>query len=299
MKNSNQFTSGDYADVPLPEVQSGCLKVFQSLGAHRDQIVVIGGLVPAFLVESSQKHSGDPLESHVGTRDVDIGFSLGIVEEGSYDQIVERLRESGFERDENKAGNPTNHRWITGEGLSRVQIDFQIPADDESAPPGRMQNLTGDLSAVVTPGLELAFQDARTISLEGETFEGDRLEREINICGPASLIILKGLAINERNKWKDYYDIFYVLRNWPGGIEDLAGKIIELHGDDEQDHIRTCNENLERDFQSMGHIGPRNIIRFIYGEGFEDQLDDEQEQILRQSQILVENLCSRIKSDLS
>ncbi len=232
MPDSNQLTSDDYADVSLPDVKSGCLKVFQSLGALRDQIAVIGGLVPTLLIESSQEHSGDPLEFHVGTRDVDIGFSLGIVEEGAYDQIVERLRESGFERDENKDGNPTNHRWITGEGLYRIQIGFQIPADEESAPPGRMHNLTGDLSAVVTPGLELAFQDDRTISLEGETLEGGRLKREIHICGPASLIILKGLAINERDKWKDYYDIFYVLRNWPDGIEDLAGKIIKLHTHD-------------------------------------------------------------------
>lgn len=300
MPDFNQFTSYDYEDVSLPDVKSGCLKVFQSLGAFQGQIVVIGGLAPALIIDQSKEQKDpDPVKRHVGTRDVDIGLSLGIVEEQSYDHIVRRLRESGFQRDQNNQGNPTNHRWITNTGSHHIQIDFQIPADEQSPSPGRVQNLTPELSAIVTPGLHLAFQDARTKRLEGETPEGDRVSRDIQICGPASLITLKGLAIHERNKWKDYYDIFYVLRNWPDGFEDIAEKTIELHQYDEDNHVRSCIDHLGRDFDTDDHVGPRNVARFIMGEAIDDQPSEERDQLIRQSRLLVDRYCSIVESGLS
>lgn len=109
--DSKAWTVQEYKDTSLSRVKSGCLQVFHSLGALQEDLILIGGLAPALLVDQTEgKEIQDPSVSHVGTRDVDIGISLGIVEEQTYDRIPERLRQSGFKRDKNKKGNSTNHR---------------------------------------------------------------------------------------------------------------------------------------------------------------------------------------------
>ena len=155
-----------------------------------------------------------------------------------------------------------------------------------------MQNLTGKLSAIVTPGLELAFEDTRNQIIEHETPGGDRIEREIQTCGPASLLVLKGLAIHEREKWKDYYDIFYLLRNWPEGTEDIAEQMIKLKRFDKGGNVKTCMENLRLDFQSIDHVGPRNVARFFFGEELGTLQIENQEidQLRRQAEVLVNEL---------
>lgn len=177
-------------------------------------------------------------------------------------------------------------------------MDFQIPADDQSPSPGSVHNLTEDLAAIVTPGLELAFDDIRRITLDHTSPKGDKITREIQVCGPASLLILKGLAIKERDKLKDYYDIFYILHNWSGGVEKIAERTNDLQQFDDQGHIPASIENLERDFQDMEHVGPRSVARFLFGEDFDKNPEQEQDQLLRQSQLLVERFWKSVKSSL-
>jgi hypothetical protein len=296
MPDSKSWIAREYQEQSISTVKSCCLKVFQALGAFREQIIVIGGLVPALIIDQSQvEDKEDPVQAHVGTFDVDVGFSLGIVLEEAYDDVVKRLERSGFERDNNNEGNPTNHRWMTGKGSAGVTVDFQIPEDDETPPPGKLQRLTGKLSAIVTPGLELAFDNSNIIELEGRTPEGDRVVRKINICSPSGLLLLKGLAIGEREKWKDYYDIFYVLRNWAGGDEEVAEGMVELFQLDEQNNVKTCVKNLKRDFKSMDHVGPRNVARFFVGQELPNDPDPDLELLMRQAQITVENFTKRIE----
>ncbi|MBS3789211.1 nucleotidyl transferase AbiEii/AbiGii toxin family protein [Candidatus Bipolaricaulota bacterium] len=295
MPDSRPWTIKEYRQESLTSVKAGCIKVFQALGAFRDYIVIVGGLVPALLIDQPKSNrNDDPAVSHVGTRDVDIGFSLGIIEYEPYRRIVERLGQSGFRRDKNEAGNLTNHRWITEDKDSTVTVDFQIPPDEKSPAAGKMQNITGKLSAIVTPGLRLAFKDTEKRIIEHKTPAGDQIEREIKTCGPASFLVLKALAINEREKWKDYYDIFYLLRNWPEGIKYIAEQLIQLKQFDRGSHVETCVTVLRRDFKSLDHVGPRNVARFFYGEDFQDlpNNDPDVDHLLRQSQLLVESLVS-------
>ena len=52
--------------------------------------------------------------------------------------------------------------------------------------------------------------------------EGGTNQVEIAVCSVPALLAMKGHALSKRYKRKDAYDIYYCVRNYPGGVEALA-----------------------------------------------------------------------------
>jgi len=100
-------TAEDYGPEDLRQVKAGCLEVATRLGGLLNEMVIVGGLVPALLVDLAQEGGEaetDPMKRHVGTRDIDLGFAVGLVEEGRYTEITTRLARCGFVPDRNEKG---------------------------------------------------------------------------------------------------------------------------------------------------------------------------------------------------
>ncbi len=72
------------------------------------------------------------------------------------------------------------------------------------------------------PGLHLAFRDRQRVALSGRTIRGEDATRDVWVCGPGSYVVLKALAFGSRGENKDAYDLFYVVRNFGSGVEDIA-----------------------------------------------------------------------------
>src|SRR3954451_18709002 len=83
------------------------------------------------------------------------------------------------------------------------------PDQDERV---RVHNLESDFGALITPGLQLAFDERVDIALDGHTLHGERVRRTIPVCGPAAFVVLKTLAFGDRAEPKDAYDLVYVIR---------------------------------------------------------------------------------------
>ena len=84
---------------------------------------------------------------------------------------------------------------------------------------------------------------------------------------------MKGMALNNRIKEKDAYDIYYVVRHFPGGIKRL---VQELHPYTEHGLIIEGFGNIREAFLSTDHFGPANVATFL---GSVDQ--DERDRIRR------------------
>lgn len=145
-------------------VSQTCLYVATKLGDILDELVVVGGLVPSLLVPEESLSGGEA--AHVGTMDLDLGLSLALLNADRYEELTARLRRAGFEPDVNEAGNPTSQRWkIEPSGHFKVTVDFVIPPSLDEDEGGKIRHIEKDFAAVITPGLHLAFQDRRRISL--------------------------------------------------------------------------------------------------------------------------------------
>jgi hypothetical protein len=264
----------DYTPEDLKLVQSGCLEVAVRFGDILDAVVVVGGMVPPLLVDLTRTRDAykeqNPIERHIGTQDLDLGFRIAVLDEERYREISRRLRQHKFEPDKNADGNFTNHRWKHTE-FEKLTLDFLISPVEESDTGGGIRNLENDFSAIIIPGLELAFQDIRQVELSGEMLNGSTVTRSIPVCGPGAFVVLKALAWRMRGAQKDAYDLFYIIRNYGEGPEAVANHLRPLLEYEDGEAVSAVNF-LAEDFKSPEGAGPIAVSEFVHGHGGDESL---------------------------
>lgn len=257
--------AADYAPGCNKLVRQTCLEVATRLGDFRAQMCVVGGLVPSLIIDQSRRAAG--VEAHIGTIDLDLGLSIVVLDDRLYEQIAKRLRDADFTPDVNPVGNLTTQRWRSKTG---VTVDFLIPPVDDTDRGGRLRNLEDDFAAIITPGLDLAFQDLQLVALRDALPSGGEATREIQVCGPAAFAVLKALAFDRRGKPKDAYDLFYVLRNHPDGAERIGRKIVTFG---ERADVHEAIAVLRRDFTTADSVGAVRVAEFLGGPNDDLQAD--------------------------
>jgi hypothetical protein len=126
-------------------------------------------------------------------------------------------------------------------------------ADDKG---GRLRNLEEGFAAVITPGLELAFQDRRLVTLSGETLHDETASREVWVCEAGAFTVLKALAFEGRGENKDAYDLIYLLQSYGSGIADVFRRLQPLLRNPSVNQAITI---LDRDFTGVDTVG---VVRF-------------------------------------
>lgn len=234
--------------------------------------VVIGGFVPSLLLPAGRLPRGT--QTHVGTRDLDLGLSLALRSEARAEEVERQLRRLAFRPDLNERQNPTRQRWIRTDGGRSITVDFMIEARGDERPP-QTASLTRDLGATVMPAIELAFRDQETVELEGVTLSGERASARVRCCGPGAFVVLKALAFLRRSKDhernKDAYDLDFVLKNYGAGPATVAERLRPLLDHDE---ARVAVGVLRDEWASAGARGPQRLALFLDRVGDEDLLND-------------------------
>lgn len=246
----------DYGDATA-RVGAACLDLATVLGSLLDSITVVGGLVPSLLIPEGDPAAG--FEPHPGTMDLDLGLSLAILDTQLYTEIARQLRGSGYRPALSPTGNERLQQWRAPG--SDVVIDFLIPRTTAGEQDGRIKPLEHDLGAVITPGLELVERDYQVVTLEGITLRGSQARRDIRVCGVGAYVVLKARAVHLRDKSKDAFDLFYILRNYGTGLEAVASALRPLL---DNEIAQEAMQWLSDDFATVGHIGPVRVALFRY-----------------------------------
>ena len=252
-------TAAEYSPQYVELVKSTCLYLATILGDFLDDLVVVGGLVPTLLIPEDSLPEDEPI--HVGTIDLDIGLHIAILNDQRYEGLTERLRRAGFENDVNDEGNVTRQRWINRKYGPSIKVDFLIQPINEGEEGGKLRSIERDFAAVITPGLHLAFRDREKIVLRGTTIAGEKATREIWVCGPGAFLVLKALAFRFRGENKDAYDIYFIIKNFGKGMEDIYHRLAPLLNDNVA--IRAL-DILRNDFTDPDATGPLRAAEFLY-----------------------------------
>jgi hypothetical protein len=262
-----------YSREETARVESTLLTVAVTLGAYFDRLCIVGGLVPSLLFDGDLDEDD---ERHVGSGDVDVGLHIGLLDDGDYAEVSERLRQEGFQPDTNNAGNPTLQRWRLED--AKVTIDFLIPPLPGQEDGQKLQKLEPDFAAIVTVGLDLAFDERHEVEIDGHTRHGEAATRTVPVCGPAAFVVLKSLAFDDRSEPKDAYDLVYAIRR--AGTAEIAA-LLERHADKDADVVRLALTRLDGNFASIDHTGPRRAAEFIRAEASNanDDAADAQGQV--------------------
>jgi hypothetical protein len=109
-------------------------------------------------------------------------------------------------------------------------------------------------------GADLALRFYQMVAIDGPMPEGGRNRVEIAVASIPALLAMKGFAIHGRHKQKDAYDIYYCVRNYPGGIDALAEAcrpLLTIEGG------KTGFQHIAEKFDTADGYGPTCVRRFV------------------------------------
>ena len=248
-------SAAEYDDRTTAAVKSVLIEIRQVLGDFCGKFVVVGGAVPWLLLIQADM-------PHIGTIDVDLGLDAAALGDGEYAQLVEVLKERGYEQrtDLRRFQLARTVRTVDGGDDIEVVVDFLMPRDAEiskNSPP-----LVSEFAVQGAHGIELALQFPTTVALEGNMPDGRRTRAHVAVASIPALLAMKGYAIHGRLENKAAYDIYYAVRNFPGGIDGLVEATRPLL---REHSARKAYSFISEKFRDVDDFGPVTVRRFVEG----------------------------------
>lgn len=245
-------TLKDYSPIEVQAARTVLLELARLLGEYRQDVILVGGWVPELLFPEAEL-------IHVGSLDVDLALNHRRLDDAGYRTIHELL--VGREYYQKPGGQPFQYfrEVSTSDGQKVVvQVDFLA---GEYGGPGRKhrsQRVFG-MQPRKARGCDLAFSETTTILLEGQLPDGPIDSAVINVVDVTAFIIMKAMALNDRLKEKDFWDIYFCLRSYPGGTAALAERFKPIL---QNGLVREGLQIIADKFASVDHYGPAAVAAF-------------------------------------
>lgn len=236
-------------------VEHVLLEIWSGLGEYREHFVLVGGLVPRYLVPQNQPN----IPKHCGTLDVDLAVSLAVADVRAYASIRARLERMGLEPGINMRGNEQRHSFIMSREGGPVVVDCLTTKYD--GPSELVRAVESQLSAIQVEGLGLALIDPVKVLITGKTLTGGIVTETLRVCRPVPFVVLKALAYESRSEGKDVNDLVYVLQHAEGGIARVARTVRDVERN--APSFARALDSLRRNFESPAHDGPVRYAQFL------------------------------------
>jgi hypothetical protein len=242
-------TRRDYLNEPVEAARSVMIELVHLLGEYRTGLVVIGGWVPELLLPNLEK-------PHVGSIDVDLALDHRAIHAEIYRTIQELLLSRGYLQGK----QPFIFHWkvkVRGREVT-VQVDL-LAGEYQGTGKGRRHQRIQDIQARKVRGCDLAFMNPVEITVAGELPGGGKDSVKIQVASLVAFLVMKGMALDDRLKEKDAWDIYYCVKNYPGGLDALAHEL-KLHTG--HGLVREGLQKIAKHFASESHVGPTSVADF-------------------------------------
>jgi len=252
-------TRRDYAAEGAEAARSVMIELAHLLGEYRKYLVIIGGWVPELLFPGY----------HVGSMDVDLAIDHRRLPEEGYKTVQELLRSRGYRQ--GKQSFSFLRDVPMGERMITVQVDLLAGEYAGTGRSHRHQRVQ-DVLARKVRGCDIAFDDPKEVTIEGKLPGGGEDSVRVQVASVVSFLVMKGMALDERMKEKDAWDIYYCVRNYPGGLDALAEELRSHIG---HALVREGLEKIAKHFASAKQVGPKYVADF-------DEVSDPEDRELLQ-----------------
>ena len=246
----------DYSSGQVEAASRTLIELCSLFEQYEDDIRLVGGWVPYLMFPNS---------GHVGSLDVDLLINHLTLKEVSYETIEKILLRNGYHKHPKKFF--TFIRRFEIEGVSYdVDVDILAGMYGGTTDNRRSQHVQGIKALKATAG-NFAFEfKPQMIPLEAVRPDGAMDHGVIRVVGVVPFLVMKTKALG-RGKAKDAYDIYFVIRNFPGGVEQLAK---EFEFCKERALVLSMKEKLAAKFASELHAGPVDVAEFMNPSNRED-----------------------------
>ena len=203
-------------------------------------------------------------------------WTPALAEDDQYATLVGELRAQGYAPYEGGRYFQmvrTIHPQDGGPAVD-VIVDFLRPYDavlEKNRPA-----LTTEFATQRAYGVDLATRFYQSVAIEGDMPRGGTNRVMLAVASIPALLAMKGYALAGRLKRKDAYDVYYSVRNYPGGIEALAEdcRPVLAHKSGQEGYA-----HLDAKFDSPDRFGPTSVWQFVEGsDAADDRSADEWRQ---------------------
>lgn len=243
---------GDYAAEAVAAARSVLVELVQLLGEFRDQIVVVGGWVPDLLL-------ADAREPHIGTLDIDLALDFQRLPETAYATLLKALTSRGYRQDPQQPFRFFREVPVRDRPSIVVEVDL-LAGEYGGTGPGHRTQPVQDTGARKARGCDLAFANPHTVTIEGELPGGGRLSVTCRVAAIVPWLVMKGMALADRLKEKDAYDIYYAAHVYPGGAARLAEEFRPHLG---HALVREGLGKIRSKFRTPEDAGPHWVADFL------------------------------------
>jgi hypothetical protein len=214
--------------------------------------------------------------AHVGTLDVDLSLDAEALQDGQYADLIKELMSQGYHKSEHTREFQLQRTVPAKDGGPDIDVlvDFLMPkeAKIEKNKPKLIENFRVQRA----DGADLAVRFHEVVAVSAEMPDGGHNKVEIAVCSIPALLAMKGHAIELRQKRKDAYDIYYCVRNYPGGATALAEDCKELL---EYPSARAGFAFINGKFDTAEGYGPTTVKLFVEeSDALEGQSADQWQQ---------------------
>jgi len=244
------LTFRDYSADQVEAARSVLLELVHLLGEYRDDIVVVGGWVPQLILPVGRT-------PHIGSIDVDLALNHRTLRQAGYATIQALLLRRGYEQDPRQPF--IFHRTVVVNGNPiKVEVDLLAGEYEGTAPKHRTQPVH-EGRARKARGCDLAFDLYIETEIEGTLPEGGKDQARIRVSSAVAFLVMKGMALHDRLKEKDAWDIYFTVTHYPGGLDALAAEIRPHlgHGLVQEGLLKIAEK-----FASPEHMGPKFVADF-------------------------------------
>lgn len=256
IKDENLHSSIDYSEGQRNAAHRVLVELCSLFSQYQDDIRIIGGWVPDLLY---------PDQGHVGSVDVDVLINHLTLKDEGYQTMARILLKNGYKQ------HPEKYFSFIKEVVIQ-EVSFDVDVDILAGMYGgtrkekHSQHVQG-LKAMKATGGDFAFKfEPRQVKLEAPRPDGAIDTARVNVVAIVPYFVIKTAAMG-RGKAKDAYDIYFLLKHYPGGAKQLA---LEFSGLSQIPIVREMREKLLGKFASADHAGPVDVANFM-------DLSDEQE----------------------
>jgi len=270
--NSRASAYDDPTSERLLGIAADVLRSFGSAFGGR-HLAIVGGAVPGLFVKTPPRG----MEPHVGTADLDLHLSLHLLDGETadyYQAIVDGLRSLGVGPD-NEQGHEVKWRWVGRHRDVRLQVELLCPVRSRAGRPEKPAAETpaeanigpcGEITALAVGFGHLVPDDTITISRRVETASGG-LTYEFPVGGLASWLCLKSDAMMRREKFKDAYDVVWVVDALgPDAASGMVAASPLLAGPFVNEVRAQLALLVDHQFRDEGSVGPTAYAAFLDAE---------------------------------
>ena len=267
-------------DPPLVVAsKSALLELARTLRSYSSSIVLVGGWVPYLLIEGRPRPGTS--FAHVGSIDIDLVVDPSTIGADEYTTIVELIQAVGWRPHLGSLFSLERDVSYPDGRTRTIKVDFLTPAPEAGVGRHRHRPIQRDLRARTMEGAELAISHHSALGLRGTLPNGGEADAEIQMLDVVGCLGTKGIALGDRYKHKDAYDIVSVLENYGPDLATVADEVRQFAP---EPLLARALGVMTRSFDS-----PEKVGAVCYADFRQPGSAEERERLLqRASQVVME-----------